>query len=112
MNLNTQQIRYNESGKVGIEFQIVNEALNELQRARKRYPDWPIDVVHATVVMVEEATEALKSANEIKWNHKTTTMADLREEVIQTIAMCLRLIVETPGLADARHPEVSEKEPQ
>ena len=52
MNLNTQQIRYNENGKTGIEFQIINDALNELQRARKRYPDWPTDVVHATVVMI------------------------------------------------------------
>lgn len=108
MNLNTQQVRYNEGGNVGVEFQIINEALNELQRARKRYPDWPIDVVHATVVMCEEAGECLKSANEVRWSHKSATLADLREEVIQTIAMCLRLIVETPGLAKAQHPQALE----
>lgn len=80
------------------EFKIVIEAFKELASARKRYPSWPEDIVHATVVMVEEATEGLKAANEIRWQHKDTTPADVRKEVIQTIAMCLRLLTETPGL--------------
>jgi len=108
VSLLQQQIRYDSSNKASIEFQIITDAMNELARARRRYPEWPTDIVHATVVMVEESTEALKSANEIKWNHKHTSLADLRDEIIQTIAMCLRLIVETPGLADACHPEVKE----
>ena len=104
-----QQIKYDSNNKASIEFQVITDAMNELARARRRYPEWPTDIVHATVVMVEESTEALKSANEIKWNHKHTSLADLRDEIIQTIAMCLRLIVETPGLADAQHPVVSEE---
>ncbi len=79
-------------------FNIFSDALVELQSARKRYPTWPDDIVHATVVMVEESTEVLKAANEVRWQHKDTTAADVRKEVIQTIAMCLRLLTETPGL--------------
>lgn len=108
MNLLPEQIKYDPSNKASIEFQIINEALNELASARKRYPAWPTDIVHATAVMTEEANEALKSANEVRWGHKITTLADVRKEVIQTIAMCLRLVVETPNLADARYPEASE----
>ncbi len=110
MNTNGQ-VKFNDSSGSAMEFQIISEAIAELNRARKRYPEWPTDLVHATVVMVEESTEALKSANEIRWNHKQTTMADLRDEVIQTIAMCLRLIVETPGLATAKHPLEAKETP-
>jgi hypothetical protein len=77
---------------------IFDETLTELASARKRYPAWPTDIVHATVVMVEEATEVLKAANEVRWQHKETTPAEVRKEVIQTMAMCLRLLTETPGL--------------
>jgi len=74
------------------------EVIAELESARKRYPSWPDDIVHATVVMCEEAGESLRAANEIRWQHKGTTPDELRKEVIQTMAMCLRLLTETPGL--------------
>lgn len=77
---------------------IVNEVFLELARARGVFPLWPVDVVQATAVMLEEAGEVLKAANEVCWGQKEGTMADVRKEVIQTMAMCLRLLTETPGL--------------
>lgn len=100
------QNKYDPSTNPSGELQIITEALNELAAARKRYPQWPIDIVHATAIMVEEATETMKSANEVLWSHKSTSAADVRHEAIQTIAMCLRLLTETPELIGATYPEV------
>lgn len=110
MNLLPDQIKYDPSSKAAAEFQIITEAMNELAAARRRYPTWPTDIVHATVIMVEESTEALKAANEVRWHHKNSSAATVREEVIQTIAMCLRLITETPGLIDAFPPSAGQPE--
>ena len=80
------------------ELRVMQQAFAELASARSRYPDWPTDIVHASAVMVEEATEVLKAANNARWNHHSGTCEELRKEVIQTIAMCLRLLTETPAL--------------
>lgn len=79
---------------------ILDEAIEELQRAKDMYPEWPVDIVHATSIMVEESTEALKSANEWRWSQKDGTLADVRKETIQTIAMCFRLLLDTPALVE------------
>lgn len=79
---------------------ITLESLNELHRARLLYPNWPADIVHASAVMLEEAGEVLKSANEVRWSQKDATIADVRKEVIQTIAMCYRLLLDTPVFSE------------
>ena len=89
-----EQKEFSGEGSYTTEMAIV-DALHELGKARSRYPWWPCDIVHATVIMVEESTEALKAANEIRWSHKSTDVNEFREEVIQTIAMCFRLLTET-----------------
>ena len=80
------------------ELRIFFDAMNELESARKRYPTWPQDIVHATATMLEEAGETLQAANNVYWSHKGGTMEDVRKEAIHTMAMCLRLLTETPGL--------------
>ena len=67
----------------------------ELSRARAMFPWWPKDLVHAAVIVAEEAGEVLKAANEIRWQHKSTNKEDLRKEIIQTMAMCVRLYQES-----------------
>jgi hypothetical protein len=75
---------------------ITSDAIEELQRARDLYPEWPDDIVQATALMLEEAGEVLKDANNFRWNHKGGSLADVRKEIIQTIAMCYRLLLDTP----------------
>src|SRR5260221_10758413 len=105
MNVLPGQIAYHKESKSAIEYGLLLEAMQETANARRVYPWWPTDIVHATVIMCEEAGEALKVANEIRWNHKDATLAHLHDEVMHTMAMCIRLMIETPGLAQARHPE-------
>lgn len=79
---------------------ILDEAIEELQRAKAMYPEWPVDIVHASAVMLEKAGEVLKIANEVRWNQKDGTLADVRKETIQTIAMCYRLLLDTPAFVE------------
>ena len=60
----------------------------ELQRAKIKHPEWPEGVLSQTAIMVGEAGEALKAA--LKFTENRGDFKDIREEVIQTAAMCLR----------------------
>lgn len=75
---------------------IYEDALLELDCARHHYPDWPADIVHASAVMVEEAGEVLRVANNLRWRQKDSDLSEFRKEIIQTIAMCFRLLLDTP----------------
>lgn len=80
----------------------VQAALVELSRAEILYPDnWPAgDPVHAVAIMAEEAGEAVQAANNLKWGHGgrtyTESIAKLRKEIIQTMAMCVRVLKNMP----------------
>lgn len=75
--------------------QIKNEVNAEVARARRLYPTWPADIIHATALMSEEAGEAVNAANGAFWGHKGATLHDVRKEVIETMAMCWRLLLDT-----------------
>lgn len=80
--------------------QAIGGAVLELARAERLYPEWPADPVHMVSIMAEEAGEAVRAANNLKWgHHKGTTEeaeAKLRTELIQTAAMCLRMLKHMP----------------
>lgn len=67
--------------------QIFTEALLELDRARRLHPTWPADIVHASCIMMEEAGETLKEANNYYWGHKGGTLISIR-------------LIETPCMAE------------
>ena len=60
----------------------------ELKRAKIKHPEWPNGVLSQTAIMVGEAGEALKAA--LKYTEQRGQFEDIRAEVIQTAAMCLR----------------------
>ena len=79
--------------------QIFTDVLLELERARRLHPAWPTDIVHAAALMTEEAGETLKEANNYYFGHKGGTLASIRQETLETMATCVRLLIETPCLA-------------
>ena len=90
------RVPYIYDAQHSIDLQIIfDEVEMELSRARMMFPWWPKDLVHAAVIVAEEAGEVLKAANEIRWQHKSTNQDDLRKEIIQTMAMCVRLYQES-----------------
>lgn len=70
--------------------------LNELERAKKKYPEFPTGIVRQVAIMAEEAGEAIREANNIEYGQNGDLDA-LRTELIQTAAMCLRVIENMKG---------------
>jgi len=65
----------------------------ELARARARYPAWPADLVHAAAIASEESGEVVKAVNSYHWQQGDETLADIRAEAVQAIAMWTRFLV-------------------
>lgn len=70
---------------------VVLEVLAELDRAKKLHPNFPAGIVRQVAIMAEEAGEAIREANRIE-DDGIGDLAELRTELIQTAAMCLRVI--------------------
>ncbi len=62
----------------------------ELDNARKKFPDWPDDIVYQAAIMCEEAGETIRSA--LKFRYEGGKMDDVINEAIQTAAMCIRML--------------------
>ena len=67
--------------------------LDAYEQAVDKHPDetWPKDVVHMTAIMAEEAGEAIQAANDVA--HADGSLDQLRLELAQTAAMCIRCLV-------------------
>lgn len=75
--------------------QIQSEVNAEVARARRMYPTWPADIIHAAALMSEEAGESVSAANSYYWGHKGVPLSAVRKEVIETMAMCWRFLLDT-----------------
>lgn len=62
----------------------------ELERARDLYPEWPEDIVHQAAIVAEEAGEVVRAA--LNHHYHGAPKVDIRDELIQTAAMCFRML--------------------
>lgn len=62
----------------------------ELIRAKKIHPDNPKDELFQLAVMIEEAGEVAKAV--LDYRSKKCDKKHIREELIQTAAMCMRML--------------------
>lgn len=67
------------------------EVDKELDRARKEFPFWPHDMIHAAAIVAEEAGELIQASLQYHYEEKTT-MEECDKEAIQTIAMSIRFL--------------------
>lgn len=67
-----------------------NDIDAELKRAKEIHPDFPDDLFQQTSIMIEEAGEVVKAVNEWAWF--SGPIDDIRNELIQTAAMCMRVL--------------------
>lgn len=72
--------------------------LNEVNRARAKYPKWPDNIVMAAAVASEESGETVKACNNYFWRHGNDTPEDIQKEAIQAAAMWIRFLVDTPAM--------------
>lgn len=64
----------------------------ELARASELYPRFPKDVVKAVAIVAEECGEAIRAANDHDVRPTDETRRDVHDELIQTMAMCIRVL--------------------
>lgn len=72
--------------------QVVAAVLAELARARRKFPTWPTDPLHAVAVVGEEAGELTKAVLQAVYEPHKSTLGDVREEATQLGAMVLRFL--------------------
>lgn len=82
------------------EFEIIEAIMNEVQRAKAKHPIFPEDRVHQVSIMMEEAGEAVRAAN--NYNYENGHISELATELIQTAAMCIRTL-ETISPSHIKH---------
>ena len=69
---------------------IIGDVCAELLRAETKYPAWPTDLIHQVAIMQEESGEAIRAALNNVYHGEP--LADVRGELVQTAAMCLRCL--------------------
>lgn len=74
---------------------ILVEILNELERAKNIHPNFPKDLIHQAGIVAEESGEVMKAA--IDYIYHKGNIQDVRKELIQTAAMCLRVLYNLPS---------------
>ena len=70
-----------------LKYQAIDE---ELQRAEIKHPNWPEDLFIQLAIMNEEAGEVNKAV--LHYKFEKGSIEDVREELIQTAAMCMRML--------------------
>lgn len=68
----------------------MKEVYSALEYAIRKHPIFPYDVVHMVAIMEEEAGEAMRAA--LQYYYEGGNIKDLKEELLQTAAMCLRCL--------------------
>jgi NTP pyrophosphatase (non-canonical NTP hydrolase) len=69
---------------------ILESVITELDLAKAKWPDWPVDPVHAAAVVSEEAGELVQAANDFCYSGGN--LDRMKAEAIQTVAMGLRFL--------------------
>ncbi len=62
----------------------------ELERAERKFPNFPTDPIHAAAIVVEEAGELQKAA--LQLTYEAGISEDMLDEAVQVGAMALRFI--------------------
>jgi hypothetical protein len=70
---------------------ITSEIAAEILRAEKKHGGFPVDQIHCAVIVAEESGELVQAA--IDHTYSSQCPDRLREEAIQTAAMCYRFLM-------------------
>lgn len=84
MELNSELDRLSKYSKID----------KELIRAETKHPQWPEDMFRQLAIMQEEAGEVTKAV--LHYHYEGGTLDHVKEELIQTAAMCMRMLIHLP----------------
>ncbi len=89
---------------------VIDQVMQEVERATVKFPTWPTDPLHALAVLGEEFGELTKEALQLTYEPHKTSKDKVRAEAIQTAAMALRFVMSLdryeykPGIQHPQHP--------
>ena len=63
---------------------------SELNKAIAKHPNYPDDMFRQVTIMNEEAGEVSKAV--LHYHYEDGSISDVRKELIQTAAMCMRML--------------------
>lgn len=72
---------------------IIEEIREEIANAVTKFPTWPTRLIDAGNVVSEEAGELAKACLQVTYEPHKETLLGVRDEAIQTAAMCVRLLL-------------------
>ena len=62
----------------------------ELKKAEEKHSNWPTNMYEQQTILAEEAGEVAKAV--LHYHHENGSFEDIEEELIQTAAMCVRML--------------------
>ena len=98
-NLNAKEpthLHYYDDPRISV---AIDEMVEELQRAEFKHPVWPKNQLRQTAIVSGEAGEAMQASLHVAEGRGD--MGKLREEIIQTGAMCIRWLINNDYHADS-----------
>jgi hypothetical protein len=75
-----------------MDMDVIEQVVDEVGRAMRKFPTWPSDPLHALAILGEEFGELNKAMLQLTYEPNKTSANEVRTEAIQTAAMALRLI--------------------
>ena len=66
------------------------DILHELKLARRKFPEWPNDLIHASAIINEEAGELTKAC--LNYMYENGNFNNIKKEATQTAAMVIRFL--------------------
>lgn len=76
------------------ESEIIAEIFCEVERAEKKHPEWPTDLVYMDQIINEEKGEATRAV--LQHVMEGGELCEVRKELIETAAMCVRMLKNLP----------------
>lgn len=70
---------------------VIDRVLAEVDRAERKHPCWPSDVIHAAAIVAEESGEMMRAA--VRATYEDGGLAEAEAECIQVAATALRFLM-------------------
>ena len=73
--------------------QVTELVMAEIERAKTKWPGWPLDPVHAAAVVAEESGELVQAA--MRYYYEDGAVDPMVTEALHTAATAIRFIADT-----------------
>lgn len=69
---------------------VLQAIIDELERAKAKFPQWPTDPIHAAAIVAEESGELIRAA--VMHTYEGGSELDCQKEAVQTAVTAIRFL--------------------